>query len=155
MARRAPSSFEYSRRILRVRVTTMSNQQTSGPLTFWRISREDPVFSALSVENTDCQRDRARKCEKIIYGRAPLRGSLSDRQIDLSSPPAYFRLSRKEVTSGVGEQRTSLWPSLCSRERKSETSFSPLSPPLLERIQQCVFIVANLFSSTNVFYLSI
>lgn len=29
------------------------------------------------------------------------------------------------------------------------------SPPLLERIQQCVFIVANLFSSTNVFYLSI
>lgn len=28
----------------------------------------------------------------------------------------------------MGEQRTSLWPSLCSRERKSETSFSPLSP---------------------------
>lgn len=51
---------------------------------------------------------RLQKWEKK-YGRA-LWGSLSARQIDLSSPPAYFRLSWKEATPGVGNNEP-VWPS--------------------------------------------
>lgn len=89
------------RRILRVRVTSCVPRpavlQTS-----WNVSRKKiQIFPSqiLCWKYWLLARPGLQKWEKK-YGRAP-RGSLSVRQIDLSSPPrVYFCLFRKEVTPG-------------------------------------------------------
>lgn len=89
------------RRILRVRVTSCVPRpavlQTS-----WNVSRKKiQIFPSqiLCWKYWLLARPGLQKWEKK-YGRAP-RGSLSVRQIDLSSPPrVYFYLFRKEVTPG-------------------------------------------------------